>query len=128
MMFELTEIDELLSNLGDHADFATIAKWEVDLGIQHYQYDVMTGETTYFGENGYLAEHPTNGLATKVSQEVDPAKIEQVATQYVSGQLALADAVKQLAKAGCQAWTANLKRNVIDFSGDEGKILASVKF
>lgn len=127
-MFELAEIDDLLNNLGEHADFATIAKWEADLGIQHYQYDVMTGETTYFGENGYLVERRTNGLATKVSQEIDLATIEQVSAQYVSGQLALADAVKQLAKAGCQAWTANLKRNVIDFSGDEGKILASVKF
>lgn len=127
-MFKLTEIDDLLSNLGEHADFATIAKWEVDLGIQHYQYDIATGETTYFGENGYLVERLTNGLATRVSQEVAPATIEQVATEYVSGQLALAVAVKQLAKAGCQAWTANLKRNVIVFTGDEGKILASVEF
>ena len=28
MMFKLTEIDDVLNNLGDHADFATIAKKE----------------------------------------------------------------------------------------------------
>ncbi len=36
MMFKLTEIDDVLNNLGDHADFATIAKKEADLGVQHF--------------------------------------------------------------------------------------------
>ncbi|WP_318764849.1 DUF1398 family protein [Lactiplantibacillus carotarum] len=128
MMFKLTDIDEVLSSLGDHADFATIAKREADLGVQHFQYDVATGATTYFGENGYIVERRTNGLATRVAREEDAATVEKVATSYVAGQTSLADAVKALAAAGCQAWTANLKRQIIDFSGDEGKILAAVKF
>jgi len=40
----------------------------------------------------------------------------------------LAEAGKRLAAAGCQAWTANVKRNVLDFSGDEGKFMATIKF
>ena len=128
MMFKLTEIDDVLNNLGDHADFATIAKKEANLGVQHFQYDVATGATTYFGENGYLVERRTNGLAVRVAREEDAAAVEQIAKQYIAGQLALADAVKQFAKAGCQAWTANLKRHIVDFSGDEGKIMAAVTF
>ena len=127
-MFKLTEIDDVLSNLGDHADFATIAKKEADLGVQHFQYDVAEGATTYFGANGYLVERLTNGLGTKPALEEDAATVEKVGTSYVAGQLSLADAVKQLAAAGCQAWTANLKRQIIDFSGKEGKILAAIKF
>lgn len=127
-MFKLTEIDDVLSNLGDHADFATIAKKEADLGVQHFQYDVAEGATTYFGANGYLVERLTNGLGTKPALEEDAVTVEKVGTSYVAGQLSLADAVKQLAAAGCQAWTANLKRQIIDFSGKEGKILAAIKF
>ena len=128
MMFKLTEIDEMLSDLGDHADFATIAKKESDLGVQHFQYDVLTGSTAYFGENGYIVERRTNGLNTSVAREEDAATVEKVATSYVAGKLSLADAVKQLAAAGCQAWSANLKRQIIDFSGDEGKIMAAIKY
>lgn len=127
-MFKLTDIDQVLSEVGDHADFATIAKKEADLGVQHFQYDVALGSTTYFGENGYIVERRTNGLTPRVAQEDDATTVKKVATSYVAGELALADAVKQLAAAGCQAWTANLKRNIIDFSGDEGKIMAAIQF
>ncbi|MCE2137689.1 DUF1398 domain-containing protein, partial [Streptococcus thermophilus] len=72
----------------------TIAKKEADLGVQHFQYDVATGATTYFGENGYLVERRTNGLAVRVAREEDAAAVEQIAKQYIAGQLALADAVK----------------------------------
>ncbi|WP_225366881.1 DUF1398 family protein [Lactiplantibacillus pentosus] len=128
MMFKLTEIDDVLTNLGDHADFATIAKKEADLGVQHFQYNVETGATTYFGENGYLVERRTNGIESIVQPEEDAAAVEKIAKQYVSGEMALADAVKHFASAGCQAWTANLKRQVINFTGKEGKIMATVTF
>lgn len=128
MMFKLTDIDKVLSSLGDHADFATIAKKEADLGVQHFQYDVPTGATSYFGENGYIVERRTNGFGARVAREEDAAAVEKAATSYVAGQTTLEAATKELAAAGCQAWTANLKRHIIDFSGDEGKILAAVKF
>ncbi|AVK61362.1 hypothetical protein C5Z26_07405 [Lactobacillus sp. CBA3606] len=127
-MFKLAAIDKVLAELGEHVDFATIGQKEADLGVQHFQYDVATGATTYFGEDGYLVERRTNGLATRVAREESAATVTQVGTDYVAGKLDLATAVKQLAAAGCQAWTANLKRNVINFSGDEGKILATIKF
>lgn len=127
-MFKLEDLDEVLSNLGDHVDFATVAKKEADLGVQHFQYDVADGSTTYFGANGYLVERLSNGFGKRVAREEDPATVEKVATSYVAGQLSLKDATKQLAAAGCQAWTANLKRQIIDFSGAEGKILAAIKF
>jgi len=127
-MFKLAAIDEVLASLGDHADFATIAKKEADLGVQHFEYDVQDGATTYFGENGYLVERLTNGLGTKVAIEEDADKVQQLGTDYVAGKLSLAEAVKGLAAAGCQTWTANLKRKVIDFAGAEGKIMAVIEF
>ncbi|MFB9768965.1 DUF1398 family protein [Lactiplantibacillus modestisalitolerans] len=128
MMFKLDAIDHVLATLGDHADFATIAQKEADLGVQHFQYDVASGATTYFGANGYIVERQTNGHAATVARELDAATVEQVANNYVSGQLSLADAAKQLGAAGCHAWTANLKRKIIDFSGAEGKIIVAVNF
>jgi len=127
-MFKLDAIDKVLAELGDHVDFATIAKKQADLGVQHFQYDVATGSTTYFGADGYLVERRTNGLATKVAMEEDAKEVAKIGQEYVTGTLSLADAVKRLAAAGCQAWTANLKRNVIDFSGAEGKFMATVQF
>ena len=84
MMFKLTEIDDVLNNLGDHADFATIAKKEADLGVQHFQYDVATGSTTYFGADGYLVERRTNGLATKVAMEEDAKEVAKIGQESVS--------------------------------------------
>jgi len=127
-MFKLDAIDKVLAELGDHVDFATIAKKQADLGVEHFQYDVATGSTTYFGADGYLVERRTNGLATKVAMEEDAKEVAKIGQEYVTGTLSLADAVKRLAAAGCQAWTANLKRNVIDFSGAEGKFMATVQF
>lgn len=128
IMFKLDQIDTVLADLGDHADFATIAKKEADLGVQHFQYDVAAGSTTYFGENGYIVERRTNGFEARVALEEDATKVAAIAKDYVAGKLALKDAAKQLGQAGCQAWTANLKRQIIDFSGDEGKIMAKVEY
>ncbi|WP_137628096.1 DUF1398 family protein [Lactiplantibacillus daowaiensis] len=127
-MFKLAAIDDLLTNLGDHVDFATIAKKEADLGVQHFEYNVDAGSTTYFGENGYLVERLSNGLGTPVAKELDPAQVKSLGTDYIAGKLSLAEAVKDLAAAGCEAWTANLKRNIIDFAGPEGKIIVAIEF
>ncbi|VDG23600.1 DUF1398 family protein [Lactiplantibacillus mudanjiangensis] len=128
-MFKLATIDELLANLGDHTDFATIAKKEADLGIQHLEYDVDAGMTTYFGENGYLVERLSNGLGTPVTGgEINVDAVEKAGAAYIAGTLSLAEAVKALAAAGCETWTANLKRNIIDFAGPEGKIIAAIEF
>ncbi|MEO8770112.1 MAG: DUF1398 family protein [Ferruginibacter sp.] len=109
-MFQLKEIEEVLSKVRSGADFPNYIQELIKLGVKKYDTYVVNGRTLFFGDNNYQVQSEPKYAKLNVANISDKERFKHYLKSHQRGQTDYPAFCNHSAETGVEKWTVDMNQ------------------